>query len=147
MSAPTLRAAAPADADHAIRPTTRADLPRCVELINRTHAGQDLFRPYTVEFFEGVLDEGTWAEKPFWWNPVYGWEDHVVLERGRVAERWRSERWDSLRLLTANWQTRLPGWSYQGPDAEGFMNMPELISYLEGYATSFAAPPYVTSRR
>jgi putative flavoprotein involved in K+ transport len=37
--------------------------------------------------------------------------DHVVLERGRVAERWRSERWDSLRLLTPNWQTRLPGFS------------------------------------
>ena len=35
--------------------------------------------------------------------------DHVVLERGRVAERWRSERWDSLRLLTPNWMTRLPG--------------------------------------
>ena len=42
--------------------------------------------------------------------------DHVVLERGRIAERWRSERWDSLRLLTPNWVTRLPGWSYQGPD-------------------------------
>ena len=42
--------------------------------------------------------------------------DHVVLERGRVAERWRSERWDSLRLLTPNWMSRLPGWSYDGPD-------------------------------
>ena len=40
--------------------------------------------------------------------------DHVVLERGRVAERWRSERWDSLRLLTPNWATRLPGWAYRG---------------------------------
>ena len=39
--------------------------------------------------------------------------DHVILERGRVAERWRSERWDSLRLLTPRWQSRLPGWSYQ----------------------------------
>ena len=42
--------------------------------------------------------------------------DHVVLERGRLAERWRSERWDSLRLLTPNWMNRLPGWSYQGAD-------------------------------
>ena len=33
---------------------------------------------------------------------------HVVLERGRVGERWRSERWDSLRLLTPNWHSRLP---------------------------------------
>jgi putative flavoprotein involved in K+ transport len=66
--------------------------------------------------------------------------DHVVLERGRLAERWRSERWDSLRLLTPNWMTRLPGWSYRGPDPEGFMSVPELVSYFEGYAASFAAP-------
>ena len=38
--------------------------------------------------------------------------DHVVLDRGRVAERWRTERWDSLHLLTPNWMTRLPGWCY-----------------------------------
>ena len=41
--------------------------------------------------------------------------DHVVVERGRIAERWRSARWDSLRLLTPNWMSRLPGWSYPGP--------------------------------
>ncbi len=66
--------------------------------------------------------------------------DHVVLERGRIAERWRSERWDSLRLLTPNWQSRLPGYQYAGPDADGYMTMPEVVSYLEGYARSFAAP-------
>ena len=42
--------------------------------------------------------------------------DHVVLERGEVANSWRRERWDSLRLLTPNWQTRLPGRRYEGPD-------------------------------
>ena len=47
--------------------------------------------------------------------------DHVVLERGRTAERWRSERWDSLRLLTPNWASRLPDWHYRGPDPDGFM--------------------------
>lgn len=66
--------------------------------------------------------------------------DHVVLERGRVAERWRSERWDSLRLLTPNWQTRLPGFRYEGPDPDGYMSMPELVTFLEHYAASFAAP-------
>jgi len=67
--------------------------------------------------------------------------DHVVLERGRVAERWRSERWDSLRLLTPNWQSRLPGgWKYQGPDPDGFMTMPEVVRYLGNYAESFGAP-------
>src|SRR5262245_51522147 len=45
--------------------------------------------------------------------------DHAVLERGRLAERWRSERWDSLRLLTPNWATRLPGWEYKGPEPQG----------------------------
>ena len=66
--------------------------------------------------------------------------EHVVLERGRVAERWRTERWDSLRLLTPNWQSRLPGWGYRGPDPDGFMTMPEVVDYLTGYAESFQAP-------
>ena len=66
--------------------------------------------------------------------------EHVVLERGRIAERWRSERWDSLRLLTPNWQARLPGWSYAGPDPDGFMSSAELVRYLEQYAHSFSAP-------
>jgi putative flavoprotein involved in K+ transport len=65
---------------------------------------------------------------------------HVILERGRVAERWRSERWDSLRLLTPNWQSRLPGFRYQGSDPDGYMTMPEVIDYLESYSRSFAAP-------
>jgi putative flavoprotein involved in K+ transport len=42
--------------------------------------------------------------------------DHVVLERGEVANSWRRERWDSLRLLTPNWQSRLPGHAYDGSD-------------------------------
>ena len=42
--------------------------------------------------------------------------DHVVLDRGRIAESWRSARWDSLQLLTPRWMTRLPGWQYAGPD-------------------------------
>jgi putative flavoprotein involved in K+ transport len=66
--------------------------------------------------------------------------DHVVLERGRVAERWRTERWDSLRLLTPNWQSRLPGWTYQGSDPDGYMSMTEVVDYLERYSQSFEAP-------
>src|SRR3954464_14938087 len=66
---------------------------------------------------------------------------HVALDRGRVAERWRTERWDSLRLLTPNWMSRLPGgWCYQGPEPDGFMTMPEVVEHLHGYARSFAAP-------
>jgi putative flavoprotein involved in K+ transport len=66
--------------------------------------------------------------------------DHVILERGRIGERWRSERWDSLRLLTPNWLNRLPGWKYRGSDPNGYMSMPEIIDYLEKYAQSFKAP-------
>ncbi|HEX4982061.1 MAG TPA: NAD(P)/FAD-dependent oxidoreductase [Ilumatobacteraceae bacterium] len=66
--------------------------------------------------------------------------DHVVLERGRTAERWRSERWESLRLLTPNWATRLPGWTYTGPHPDGYMTADELATYLSTYAGSFDAP-------
>jgi putative flavoprotein involved in K+ transport len=66
--------------------------------------------------------------------------DHALLERGRIAERWRSERWDSLRLLTPNWMSRLPGWSYRGQDPDGYMTMPEVTDYLEAYARASAAP-------
>lgn len=72
--------------------------------------------------------------------------DHLVLERGRVAERWRSERWDSLRLLTPNWMTRLPGWSYRGDDPEGFMTMPEVVRFLDGYAMGAPIATGVTVR-
>jgi putative flavoprotein involved in K+ transport len=65
--------------------------------------------------------------------------DHVVLERGKVAQRW-SERWNSLRLLSPNWMTRLPGWRYQGSKRDGFMTRDEVIRYLEAYARSFDAP-------
>ncbi|WP_372620634.1 NAD(P)-binding domain-containing protein [Falsiroseomonas sp.] len=66
--------------------------------------------------------------------------EHVVFERGRIGERWRSERWDSLTLLTPNWMNRLPGHAYAGSDPDGFMTMPEVIGFLDGYAQSFAAP-------
>jgi putative flavoprotein involved in K+ transport len=66
--------------------------------------------------------------------------DHVVLDRGRVAERWRTERWDSFHLLTPNWMTRLPGWCYTGPDPDGYLSSAELIHHLERYAASFQAP-------
>jgi putative flavoprotein involved in K+ transport len=66
--------------------------------------------------------------------------EHVVLERGQVGERWRSERWDSLRLLTPNWMNRFPGWSYRGKDPDGFMTAMEVTAFLQGYASSAAAP-------
>jgi putative flavoprotein involved in K+ transport len=66
--------------------------------------------------------------------------DHVVLERGEVGNSWRRERWDSLRLLTPRWQTRLPGMAYDGLEPDGYMSMPELIGFLDTYANEQAAP-------
>jgi putative flavoprotein involved in K+ transport len=66
--------------------------------------------------------------------------DHVVLERGEVAHSWRAERWDSLRLLTPNWQSRLPGFGYTGDDPDGYRTMPEVIAFLERYAKAISAP-------
>src|SRR4051812_43162629 len=66
--------------------------------------------------------------------------DHVVLERGEVAQSWRSERWDSLRLLTPNWQSRLPGHGYAGDDPDGYRTMPQVIDFIAGYARAIAAP-------
>lgn len=66
--------------------------------------------------------------------------DHVVLERGEVANSWLTERWDSLRLLTPNWQSRLPGYAYAGDDPDGFMTMPEVVGFLRRYAEISQAP-------
>jgi len=66
--------------------------------------------------------------------------DHVVLERGAVAESWYSQRWDSLRMITPNWMARLPGWEYRGADPDGYMSAAEVAAYLGSYATSFGAP-------
>ena len=72
--------------------------------------------------------------------------DHVVLERGEVANTWRNERWDSLRLLTPNWQSRLPGFGYGGNDPDGYRTVPEVIRFIEGYAKAIAAPVETNTR-
>jgi putative flavoprotein involved in K+ transport len=66
--------------------------------------------------------------------------DHVVLERGEVANSWRTQRWPSLRLLTPNWQTRLPGYRYAGGDPDGFMPAAEVVATLSSYARYIGAP-------
>ena len=66
--------------------------------------------------------------------------DHVVLERGEVAHSWRTERWDSLRLLTPNWMSSLPGASYAGDDPDGYMSAAETVATLEAYRDSFDPP-------
>src|SRR5262247_3169002 len=66
--------------------------------------------------------------------------DHVVLERGEEANSWKTERWDSLRLLTPNCQSQLPPYTYDGTDPDGFPTIPETIGYIERYAATCRAP-------
>ncbi len=66
--------------------------------------------------------------------------DHVVLERGRVGHSWRTQRWDSLRLLTPNWMTRLPGHGYDGDDPDGYLTAAQVADFITGYAAVSAAP-------
>jgi putative flavoprotein involved in K+ transport len=66
--------------------------------------------------------------------------EHVVLERGEVANSWRTERWDGLRLLTPNWMCRLPGYAYHGDDPDGYMSAGEVVNFVSGYAARMSAP-------
>ncbi|MBE7416512.1 MAG: NAD(P)-binding domain-containing protein [Ideonella sp.] len=66
--------------------------------------------------------------------------DHVVLERGEAGQAWRSERWDSLRLLTPNWMCRLPGQAYDGADPDGYLHAAEVAAFLARYAARLPAP-------
>jgi putative flavoprotein involved in K+ transport len=66
--------------------------------------------------------------------------DHVVLERGRIGHRWRTETWDALRLLTPNWMNALPGWPYEGEDPDGFISATAFAEELADYARSFGSP-------
>ena len=66
--------------------------------------------------------------------------DHVVLERSEVADSWRTQRWDSLRLLTPNWMTRLPGFAYRGDDPDGYLTAPEVVRFLDGLRRGVGRP-------
>jgi putative flavoprotein involved in K+ transport len=66
--------------------------------------------------------------------------DHVVLERGEVANSWQTERWDSLRLLTPNWQSRLPGHADPGDDPDGYRTAAQTVLFLQRYAKAVSAP-------
>ena len=66
--------------------------------------------------------------------------DHVVLERQEVASSWRTQRWDSFTLLTPNWQTTLPGRSYDGDAPDDFMNAGEIAGFIRDYGSAIGAP-------
>lgn len=127
-----------------IRKVRPADLARCVGLINGTHRGLDLFRPYTTDYLRNRLDDGYWGDAPDFvgwdWPDVYGWQDYYVLEeRGRVVacaglwdrgrdmrDRWRHKETGERKVISA---TALLDFGYEaGHEA----SMAQLIGYLIG---------------
>ncbi|MEP1208198.1 MAG: NAD(P)-binding domain-containing protein [Rhizobiaceae bacterium] len=72
--------------------------------------------------------------------------EHVVLERGQVANSWRTERWDSLQLLTPNWCSRLPDYAYSGNNPDGYMNMDQVVGFIRDYAQFISAPVEAETR-
>ena len=123
-----------------IRPAQREDLAACVALINRTHRGLDLFRPYTDEFLEQRLDNPCWGPKPWFWTNVYGWEDfHVLEEEGVIVAC--AGLWDRGRHMREVWRDTQTG-ATRTIDATGLMDfglaedrddaMARLIEYLVG---------------
>lgn len=92
-----------------------------------------------------VIGAGQCGLAMSWWLAQRGIE-HVVLERGEVANSWAKERWDSLRLLTPNWQSRLPGYVYDGPTPEGYLDRAQTVDFLRRYAHDIAAPVRTHSR-
>ncbi len=65
---------------------------------------------------------------------------HLVLERERVAERWRSARWDSLVCNGPAWHDRFPGMEFESTDPDGFPGKEQVADYLQAYATKYDAP-------
>ncbi len=92
------------------------------------------------EAIETVVIGGGQAGLSMSWHLTKRGMEHVVLERRTAGHAWRTQRWDSFCLVTPNWQCRLPGFPYPGPDPDGFMLRDEIVQYVEDYARSFGAP-------
>jgi hypothetical protein len=106
-----LRGLAAGSPSRRVRPATVADLDRCVELINHTHGGLDLFRPCTVEFLRQRLDDPSWGPKPPFWAHVYDWSDFAVVEdAGRIVAC--GGLWDRGEHLRERWYQPASGDSY-----------------------------------
>jgi putative flavoprotein involved in K+ transport len=65
---------------------------------------------------------------------------HLIVERHRIAERWRSERWDSLVANGPAWHDRFPGRTFEGIEADSFATKHQIVDYFEAYAQQIAAP-------
>jgi putative flavoprotein involved in K+ transport len=96
--------------------------------------------PADAERLPVVVIGGGQAGLAMSWQLVAGGVEHAVLERDTALHTWRDARWDTFCLVTPNWQCRLPGYAYDGPDPDGFMVRSEIIDWLDGYRASFDPP-------
>jgi len=115
-----------------VRTASAGDVERCVALINRTHGGRDLFRPYTPEFLFDRLEPWT-APMGLWSRPVYTWSDFYVIERGGEMVACAG-LWDRGRDVTERWRHRETG-------AERTTTVSALldIGHAEGHEDALAA--------
>lgn len=92
------------------------------------------------EFVETIIIGGGQAGLAMSYYLCQHQREHIVFERGRIAERWRSERWDSLVFQFPNWMMRLPGHAYAGTDPDGFTEREGVVRFISQYATHFSPP-------
>lgn len=126
-------AAGDARPDPRVRPATPADLPACVELINRTHQGLDLFRPWSVERLQNRLDQERWGPRPWFALHLYGWDDFRVLEAGGAIVACAG-LWDRGANLRERWRSTVDGTTFTA-DPAALMD----FGYADGHPDALAA--------
>lgn len=92
------------------------------------------------EHYQAVIVGGGQAGLAVSWHLTRAGVRHVVIERESVVHEWRDGRWDNFTLVTPNWHCRLPGYSYEGADPDGFMTRDEVYAWAHHYADTFDAP-------
>ena len=94
----------------------------------------------TIERIETVIIGGGQAGLTMSHSLTQRGQPHVVLEQHRIAERWRTERWDSLRFQFPNWAMRLPDFAYLGDDPDAYAPRDDVVRFIEAYAAFIRAP-------
>jgi putative flavoprotein involved in K+ transport len=107
---------------------------------NSSATDRDFNRHMIMEQIETVVIGGGQAGLAMSYYLGQLGREHVILERQRVAERWRSERWDSLAFQSPNWNIRLPGFAFQAADPDAFASRDDVSRFIESYAAFIHAP-------
>ncbi|WP_460452439.1 flavin-containing monooxygenase [Alsobacter sp. SYSU BS001988] len=81
-----------------------------------------------------------WAGLAASWRLRQAGVDHVILEKGRVGETWRTQRWDSFLMNLPNFAALMPGKRYTGDEPDGFLNRDEFVIQLEHYVARNRLP-------